>query len=167
MMALSGVRSSWLMLARKRSLARLAFSSSTIFLLERLLEALAFGDIARGGEHALKFSSLIVESRGVVTDDGFPSGLGARGQLVVGYAGLAQNQTDAFFRGPGIGEVIFEGCADQFVPRAAGESLHLLIDVGDDAQRVGGHQRIDVGLDEGPRVELRIAELFFHALFAR
>ena len=46
MMALSGVRSSWLMVARKRLLAALACSASSRALLERLLLRLAFGHVA-------------------------------------------------------------------------------------------------------------------------
>ena len=48
MMAFSGVRSSWLMVARKRSLARLAFSSSTFFSCKALLEAFPLRDVADG-----------------------------------------------------------------------------------------------------------------------
>ena len=46
MMALSGVRSSWLMVARKRVLAALACSASVRASLERLLLHLAVGDVA-------------------------------------------------------------------------------------------------------------------------
>ena len=50
-MALSGVRSSWLMVARKRLLAVLARSASSTRVLERLLLRLALGDVAHHGDH--------------------------------------------------------------------------------------------------------------------
>ena len=164
MMALSGVRSSWLMLARKRSLARLAFSSSIFFSCSVCFEAFAFGHVAGGGEHALQFSVSVVECRGVVTDTRFLAHFYAGRQLVVGYLAFAQHLADAFFGALRVGEVIFEGRADQLVAGAAGERLHLLVHVGDDAQRVGGHQRVDVRFDQRPGIELLVAQLLFQPL---
>ena len=46
----------------------------------------------------------------------------------------------------------------------SGERLHLLVDVGDDAEGVGGHQRVDIGLDEGARVELLVAQALIELL---
>ena len=51
MMALSGVRSSWLMVARKRLLAALARSASLARVLDRLLLALALGHVADHRDH--------------------------------------------------------------------------------------------------------------------
>ena len=50
MIAFSGVRSSWLILARKRDLARLALFGCIARLDQRLLVALALGDVARHGD---------------------------------------------------------------------------------------------------------------------
>ena len=57
-----------------------------------------------------------------------------------------------------------KGGADQLFAGAAGERLHLLVDVGDDAQRIGGHQRVDVRLDQRAGVELLIAQLLLQPL---
>ena len=51
MIALSGVRNSWLMVARKRVLAALARSDSARAILDRLLLLLALGDVAHHGDH--------------------------------------------------------------------------------------------------------------------
>ena len=76
-MALSGERSSWLMLERKSDFARLAFSaaalarfSSTFCSFERLVEKFALGDVARGGEHALQLPVAVVEGGRVVGHHG-------------------------------------------------------------------------------------------------
>jgi hypothetical protein len=66
---------------------------------------------------------------------------------------------DAVLGALGIGEVILERRADQLVAAAAGDRAHLLVDVGDDAERVGGHQRVDVRLDEAAVVGLLLAQL--------
>ena len=71
---------------------------------------------------------------------------------------FAQHQLDAGFGALGVGEIVLERRADQLVARASGERLHLLVDVGDDAARVGGDQCIDVGFDQRSRVELLIAD---------
>ena len=41
----------------------------------------------------------------------------------------------------------------------AGEDLHLLVHVRDHAERVGGHQRVDVRFDQRPGIELRRLQL--------
>jgi len=66
-----------------------------------------------------------------------------------------------------IGEVVLERRADQLVASGTGQTLHLLVDVGDDAARIGGHQRIDVGFDERARVKVLIAQplIELHSLF--
>ncbi len=51
MMALSGVRNSWLMVARKRLLAALARSASAARVLKRLFLALALGHVAKHGDN--------------------------------------------------------------------------------------------------------------------
>ena len=83
---------------------------------------------------------------------------GARGQLVVGDFAFAQHPVDAGLGAGRIGEVVLERRADQLVARAAGERFRLLVDVGDDAARIGGHQRVDVGLDQRAGVEVLVAQ---------
>lgn len=83
---------------------------------------------------------------------------GTRGELVVGDLALAQHQLDAGLGPIQVGEVDLERRPDQLVARAPGERLHLLVHVGDDAARVGGDQGVDVRFDQGPRVELLIAD---------
>ena len=83
---------------------------------------------------------------------------GARRQLVVGDLLLAQHELDCRFRPLRIGEVLLKRRADQLVARAAGERLHLLVDVRDDAGGVGGHQRVDVRFDKRACVELLVAQ---------
>ena len=63
-----------------------------------------------------------------------------------------------------IGEVILERRADQLIARATGERLHLLVDVGDDAGRIGGHQRVDVRFDQRTRIELLVAQALIELL---
>ena len=132
--------------------------------LQRLLEALALGDVARGGEHALQLPVPVVEGGRVVGHHGFLAVPGARGEFVVGDLLFAQHQLDGGFGPLRIGEVVLERRADQLVARAAGERLHLLVDVGDDAERIGGHQRVDVGFDERAGVELLVAQALIELL---
>ena len=44
------------------------------------------------------------------------------------------------------------------VAGAASERLHLLVDVGNDAVRIGRHQRVDVGFDQRTGVKLLVAK---------
>ena len=62
-------------------------------------------------------------------------------------------------------KIILEGRADQLLSRIAGQCDHLLVDVGDDAQRIGGHQGVDVRFDQRPGIELRRLHLFGQANF--
>ena len=55
-----------------------------VILLQRVLEALALGDIARRGEYSLQLPVAVVERGRVVGDHGFLAIAGARGQFVVG-----------------------------------------------------------------------------------
>ena len=66
-----------------------------------------------------------------------------------------------------IGEVVPERRADQLRTRAAGECLHLLVDVGNEAGRIGGYQRVDVGFDERACVELLVAQTLIELLLLR
>ncbi len=83
---------------------------------------------------------------------------GTRGELVVGDPALVQHAVDARLGPARIGEVVLERGADQLVARASGQRLRLLVDVGDDAARVGGHEGIDVRFEERSRVKLLVAE---------
>ena len=129
-------------------------------LLQRLLVAFAFGDIAGRGEHSLQLPVAIVEGGRVVGDHGFLAVPGARREFVVGHFAFAQHQLDAGLRALRVGEVVLERRADQLVTRASGERLHLLVHVGDDAARIGRDQCIDVRFNQRAGVKLLIA----HAL---
>src|SRR4029077_5844789 len=77
---------------------------------------------------------------------------------------LSQRLAHTFFGELWIGEVLLEVRTYQRVAPDPGQSLHLLIHVGDDAHRVGGDQRVDVGLDQRARVHLRVAQLLLQLL---
>ena len=146
------------MLARKSDLVWLALSAIGLGLLQFRLHPLALRDVARRGEDALQRAVPVVEGGRVVGHHGLLAVAGARRQLVVGDLLFAQHELDRRFGPLRIGEVALERRADQLVARAAGERLHLLVDVGDDAGGVGGHQRVDVGFDQRARVELLVAQ---------
>ena len=68
-------------------------------------------------------------------------------------------------------EKLLRDSAYQLIAGTIGQRLHLLVNVCDDSLRIGGHQRVDIGFDEGTRVELLIAQalielllLLFHLL---
>ena len=129
-----------------------------VLLLERLLDALEFGDVARGGEDALKAPVAVVEGRRVVGHHRERAVPGPRGELVVGDLAFAQHAVDPGFGPGGIGEVVLERGADQLVARAPGQRFHLFVDVGDDAAGIRRHQRVDGGFDQRPGVELLVAQ---------
>ena len=119
---------------------------------------LLFRDVARRGEHALQLPVTTVEGGRIVGHDGLRTIHGARGELVVGHLLLGEHSLDARLGPFRIGEAVLERCVDQLVARTAGERLHLLVDVGDDAGGIGRHQRVDVRFDERARVELLVAQ---------
>ena len=104
-----------------------------VLFLQHLIQAFAFGDVARSGEHALQPPVAIIESGRIVGHHRFLAVPGARGEFVVGDLLFAQHQLDARLGPLRIGEVILERRTDQLVTRATGECLHLLVDVGNDA----------------------------------
>ena len=115
----------------------------------------------------------VIKGGRVVRHDSFLAVLGDGGHLVVGDLLLAQHQLDGRFGPLGIGEAILERRANQLVARAVCERLHLLVDVGNDAERIGRHQRVNIGFKQRAGVKLLIAQsliqllpLFFD-LFAR
>ena len=112
------------------------------------LNPVALRHIARRGEHALQRAVPIVERRRIVRHDGLRPIARARGQFVVRYLLLAQHKLDGRIGAFRVREVSLERGADQFVPRAAGQRLHLLVDVGDDPGGIRRHDRVDVRLDQ-------------------
>ena len=76
-----------------------------------------------------------------------------------------QDLTDALFGGERVGEVIFEHRADQLIARPSGQNHHLLVHVGDGAECVRRHKRVDVGFNERASVELGIGQRLGQALF--
>ena len=127
--------------------------------LEGLFEPLERRHVAGRGEHALELPVAVGEGRGVVGDDGLLARLAGGGELVVRYLPFPEHEPDAFLGPHRVGEVVFEGRADQLLARIAGEGLHLLVHVGDDAQGVRGHQGVDVRFDQRPGVELGYLQL--------
>ena len=66
-----------------------------VLLLQRLLEALQLGHVARRGEHALQAPVAVVERGRVVGHHGELAVPGARGELVVGDLAFVQHAVDA------------------------------------------------------------------------
>ncbi len=122
------------------------------------LHPLALGDVARCGKDALQRAGPVVKRGRVVGHDRLSPVAVARRQLVVGDLFFAQYELDPGFGPLRIGEMTLERRTDQLVPCTAGERLHLLVDIRDDAGGVGGHQRIDVGFDQRARVELLVSQ---------
>ncbi len=144
-----------------------------VFLLKRALERFEFGHVARRCKHALQISLAIVEGRGVVGDVGERAISRTRGEFIVCDAPLGEHAVDSGFGEVWIREIFLERRADEFIARAPGQRLHLLVDVSNDAARVGRDQGVDVRFDQRARVEMLIAQalieflaLFFD-LFAR
>jgi hypothetical protein len=119
-----------------------------VALLEHQVQALALRDIPRRGEHPLQSPLPVVESGRVEGDHRLLAIPAARRELVVGDLAFGQDLPDARFGQLRIREEMLERRADQLVPGATGERLHLLVDVGDDALGIGGHDRVDVGFDQ-------------------
>ena len=133
-------------------------------LLKRLLDELALGDVARGGEHALENPVAVVEGGGVVGHIRCLAVAVVRGEFIVGDSLFSQHQLDGGLGPLRIGEIVPKLRADQLVVCAASKRLHLLVRVGDSAQRIREHQRIHVRLDERACVELVIAQALIELL---
>ncbi len=135
--------------------ARLDEPAEVVLLLAQLfLQLLLLGDVARGREHALELAVAVEECRGVVADERLAACLGAGGELIVGDPAFAQHQADALVSSFRLREVAVETGPDQFFSRVLGQQDHLLVDIGDDAKRIGRHDGVDVRLDQGARVDL-------------
>ena len=130
---------------------------------QRAFERLLLGDVARGGEHALQPALAVVERRGVVRHHRLAPVFRLGGQFIVGDLAFAQHQFDAFFGARRLGKVVLERLADQKFAAMPGQIFHLLVDVADDADRVGRHQGVDIRLDQRAGIELGRLELFGEA----
>ncbi len=122
-------------------------------LLQFGLDPLTLRDVARRREDALQRTVPVVKGGRVIGHHRLLPIAGARRQLVVGDLLFPQHELDPRLGPLRIGEVALEWRADQFIAGAAGERLHLLVDVRDDAGGIGGHQRVDVGFDQRARVD--------------
>src|SRR5207245_9394277 len=117
-----------------------------------------------GREHAPQLAVSPGEGGGVVRDDGLLAVAGPDGELVVGDAALREDLADALLGALRLGEVVLEGCADELVAAPASNLAHLAVHVGDDPERGGGHERVDVRLDEPAGVALLLAQLLLDLL---
>ena len=135
-----------------------------VLLVEGLLVAFELRDVPRGREHALQPPVPIVKGRRVVRDRRLLAVSGPRRELVVGDLPLGQHPRDGRLGPARVGEVVLEGRADELVARAPREGLHLLVDVGDDAVGIRGHEGVDVGFDERARVEVLVAQALIELL---
>ena len=107
-----------------------------------------------------------MEGRCVVGNHVLRAVLGAGGQFIIGHLALAEHALDASLRPCRIGEKILEWRADEAFTRTARQRLHLLVHIGDDAGRIGGHDRVDVGFDQRARIELLVAQRLLCCVFA-
>ena len=115
-----------------------------VLLLKPLLEQLQLGDVARRGEYPLQDSVAVMEGCRVVRHDSQSSVSCAGRELVVGDFAFVQHLVDCRLGPARVGEVVLEGGADQLIARASCQPFHLLVDVGDDAAGIRGHQRVDI-----------------------
>ena len=127
-------------------------------LLQRLVENFSLRNVAGRRKHTLQGAVAIVEGRGVVGHHRLLAVPGAGGELIVGERGFTQHAFNAGLGTRGIGEVVLERRTDQLVARAAGEGLHLFVDVGNDAGGIGRDEGVDVRFDQRPGIELLVAQ---------
>src|SRR5580700_7572369 len=59
-----------------------------------------------------------------------------------------------------------EGGTDQVAAGVPGQQLRLSIKIRDLSRRVDSHQCVDIRFDQGPRVELLVAQLLLERLLA-
>ena len=78
-------------------------------LLQPVLEALPFRDVARSGEHALQLARLVGEGGGVVAHHRLLAVPAAGSKLVVRHLAFPQHQADAVLGRGRVGEVLLEG----------------------------------------------------------
>jgi hypothetical protein len=130
-----------------------------VLLLERPLEPLALGDVPGRGEDALQAAVPVVEGGRVVGHDRLGAVLRPDGELVVAHLVLGEHALDGLVGPARIGEEVLARGADQFLPGAAGQRDHLLVDVADDALGVGRHEGVDIRFDQRAGVELLVPQL--------
>ena len=126
--------------------------------LQGLLKAFALSDVTRHSKNALQSAIAVIKGGGVVRNHCFLTITGTGCEFVIRDLFIAQHQFDARFCPRWIGEITFERRTDELIAPKACERLHLLVDVGDDAGRIGRHQSIDVGFNQGTRVELLVTQ---------
>src|SRR5216684_5541451 len=108
-----------------------------------------------------------LEGRGVVGYHVLSAILGADRELVVGNAVLGQHLANTVLRAVRIRKIILKWRADQVFGRAARDRAHLTVNVGDDPERIGSHQRVDVRLDQASRVGLLLPHRLFDLFLLR
>jgi hypothetical protein len=134
------------------------FFELDVLVLKRPFEASQLRHVARSGEHTLQSPVAVIEGRRVVGHHGEVAVPVARGEFVVGDLAFTEDAFDTRLGPVRIGEIVSERRANQLVARAPGKRLRLLVHIGDDAARIGGHQRVDVRFDERARVEVLVAQ---------
>ena len=135
--------------------------------LQSLLKAFAFRDITRSRKHALQGAVTVVEGGGVVGHHRFLAIPRTGREFVISDFLVTQHQLDARLGPRRIGEITLERRADQLITGAARERFHLLVDVGDDACRIGGHQSVNVRLDQRAGVKLLITQTLVELFLIR
>ena len=159
-MALSGVRSSWLMLARNALLARLASSAASTAATSSSWIFLRFRDVHHGAERAGHRAALVAERGG---GDLRPEGVAALLldlQLVL-FGQALQPQLHALAVGRELvlgDQQLLDRAAHHLVRRALGELGHPRVDVGDGVERVGDDQALAQRLDGDPEARLALAQ---------
>ena len=125
---------------------------------EDVVPPFALRDIAGGGKNALEHAVAVIEVGGIVGNHGLGAILAAGREFVVSDFAFAEHAIDARFGPGGVGKVVFKRSPDQFLTGSAGEGFHLVIDIGNRAAGVGGHDGIDIGFDQGAGVELLVPQ---------
>jgi len=104
------------------------------------------GDVTCCRKHPLQGAVTVIKSGDVIGYNGFNPLASASCQLVVGDFFLNHRLSDGRLGAIRIGKVGLERRTHQLIAGTAGEQLHLLVGVGDDALRVGGHDGINIAL---------------------
>ena len=138
--------------------SRLGADQLDVVGLQNLVELFALRDITRCGEHTLQRPSTVIKRRSVVGHHRLFAIQGARREFVIGNLVFSQYLVDGRLGPVGIREIALKGGAYQFIPRATRECFHLLVRIGNDAKRIGGHQCVDVGFNQRARIELLVAQ---------
>ena len=138
--------------------SRLGADQLDVIGLQNLIELFALRNITRCGEHTLQRPSPVIKRRSVVGHHRLFAIQGARREFVIGNLVFSQYLVDGRLGPVGIREIALKGGAYQFIPRATSECFHLLVRIGNDAKRIGGHQCVNVGFNQRTRIELLVAQ---------